>query len=126
MQEGVKTFFTSVFKATFLTVIVSLVGVLFFSLVVKFADISDTAIKVVNQFIKIVAVFLGCYFSFSGSKGLIKGVAAGLVSCALLYLIFSLLSGTELLNLKTLIDLLFVATVGGISGVIAVNMKGKE
>ena len=126
MQEGVKTFFTSVFKATFLTVIVSLVGVLFFSLVVKFADISDTVIKVVNQFIKIIAVFLGCYFSFSGSKGLIKGVAAGLVSCALLYLIFSLLSGTELLNLKTLIDLLFVATVGGISGVIAVNMKGKE
>lgn len=126
MQEGVKTFFTSVFKATFLTVIVSLVGVLLFSLVVKFADISDTAIKVVNQFIKIVAVFLGCYFSFSGSKGLIKGVAAGLVSCALLYLIFSLLSGTELLNLKTLIDLLFVSAVGGISGVIAVNLRGKE
>lgn len=126
MKEGFKPFFFSVVKAIFLTVIISLIGVLIFAFVVKFADVSDIAIKIVNQFIKVVAVFCGCYFSLSGNKGLIKGVVAGLISCALLYLIFSLLSGTELLNLKTLIDLLFVSAVGGISGVIAVNLRAKE
>ena len=126
MKEGVKPFFSSVIKATFLTVIVSLIGVLLFALLVKFADVPDIAIKIVNQFIKVVAVFCGCYFSLSGDKGLFKGITTGLISTLMLYLIFSRLSGAEVFGVKTLIDLIFVAVIGGISGIIAVNLRGKE
>lgn len=126
MKENSKKFFSSVLKAVFLTVIVSLIGVLIFALIVKFADISGTAIKVINQFIKVIAVFCGCYFSLAGDKGLFKGIATGLISTLLLYLIFSLLSGAEVFGIKMLTDLIFVAVIGGISGIIAVNLRGKE
>ena len=126
MREDFKTFFSSVIKATFLTVILSLVGVLVFALIVKFADISDTTIKIVNQFIKVIAVFFGCYFSLAGNKGLFKGIATGLISTVLIYLIFSLLSGAEMFGIKALADLIFVAVIGGISGIITVNVRKKE
>ena len=126
MKEDVKTFFSSVVRAAFLTVIASLIGVLIFALVVKFADISDIAIKIVNQFIKTVAVFIGCFFSFSGGRGLIKGVLTGLFSAILLYLIFALMSGAEVFGIKTLVDLAFMSVIGAISGIIAVNLRGKE
>ena len=126
MKEDVKTFFSSVVRAAFLTVIASLIGVLIFALVVKFADISDIAIKIVNQFIKTVAVFIGCFFSFSGGRGLIKGVLAGLFSAILLYLIFTLMSGAEVFGIKTLVDLAFMSVIGAISGIVAVNLRGKE
>ena len=126
MKENSKKFFSSVLKAICLTVIVSLVGILVFALIVKFADISDTAIKIVNQFIKVIAVFCGCYFSLAGDKGLFKGIAAGLISTVLLYLIFALMSGAEVFGIKMLTDLIFVGIIGGISGIITVNLRGKE
>ena len=126
MKEGIKTSFSSVIKATFLTVIASLIGILIFAGIVKFADISDIAIKVVNQFIKVVAVFTGCFFSLEKSKGLIKGAAAGIMATLILYLIFAFLSGGETFGVTMLVDMLFMAVVGAISGVIAVNLRGKE
>ncbi|MBO4251338.1 MAG: TIGR04086 family membrane protein [Clostridia bacterium] len=126
MKEDFKTSFASVVKATFLTVVISLIGVLIFAFVVKFADLSDAAVKIVNQCIKVIAVFTGCYISLGKSKGLIKGATAGLVATAILYLVFSLSSGAEAFGVKTLFDMLFVAVIGGISGVIAVNLKRKD
>ena len=119
-------FFSSVFKATALALICSLVGILIFALVIKFAALNQTTIKTVNQFIKVVAVFIGCFFSVKGNTGIVKGAVAGALCTFILYAVFALMSGSTLFGLEMLADVGFTAVVGGISGIIAVNLKGKE
>ena len=121
-----KTFLTSVIKAIALSLICSLVGILLFALVVKIVALSDGIIKTVNQFIKVMAVFIGCFFSVKGKLGLVKGGVSGALCTLLLYAVFALMSGSSVFSVQMLADMAFTAVVGGISGVIAVNMKGKE
>ena len=121
-----KDFFSNVIRAAALSLICSLVGVLIFAAVVKFAALSLTTVKTVNQFIKVAAVFIGCFLSVKGKAGILKGAVAGAVGTFLLYAVFALLSGSPLFDLSMLADLGFTAAVGAIAGVIAVNVKSKE
>lgn len=121
-----KTFVSSILKATMLALICSLIGILIFALVVKFVAPTQTVIKTVNQIIKVIAVFIGCFFSVKGKLGVVKGSIAGAVFTVLLYAIFAIMSGAGFFSIEMLIDILFTAVVGGISGIIAVNVKGKE
>ena len=121
-----KTFLTSVLKATALSLICSLSGILIFALIVKIATLSGGTIKTVNQFIKVMAVFIGCFFSVKGTLGIVKGAISGALCTLLLYAVFALMSGSSVFSVETLADLAFTAVVGGISGVIAVNVRGKE
>lgn len=125
MQKN-KDFIISVIKASCLTLICGLCLVLLFSVVVKFTALSDTAIKTVNQFIKVIAVFIGCFFSVKGKMGAIKGGIAGVLGVFLIYLIFSLMSGAKIFTVQTLADFGLSLVVGAISGIISVNTRGKE
>ena len=121
-----KDFFVSVLKAAALSLIFGLCGILIFALIVKFAAPKESVIKTVNQFIKVISVFLGCFFAVKGNLGIVKGGLAGAVFTLLLYAVFAIISGAGLFSLEMLVDIGLTAVVGGISGVIAVNMKGKE
>ena len=90
----------SILKGSFLTLITGLVSVLLFAILVKFTALSDTAIKTVDQFIKIMAIFIGCFFSITGKAGWIKGGIIGVLGLFLVYVVFSLLSGTALFTLS--------------------------
>ena len=119
-------FIISVIKGTGLAVVCSLLGVLAFAVVVKFAYLSGTAVKSVNQFIKIVSVFIGCFFFLKQNNGLIKGLLIGACSTVITYLIFAIFSGGAVFSLSFLLDILFCAAIGAVSGIIAVNTRGKE
>lgn len=121
-----KDFFVSVLKAAALALIFGLCGILIFALIVKFAAPKESAIKTVNQFIKVISVFLGCFFALKGKMGIVKGAIAGALFTLLLYAVFAIMSGTGLFSLEMLVDIGLTGLVGGISGVIAVNLKGKE
>ncbi len=121
-----KDFFVSVLKAAALSLIFGLCGILIFALIVKFAAPKESVIKTVNQFIKVISVFLGCFFALKGKAGIVKGGIAGALFTLILYAVFAIMSGLSLFSLEMLIDIGLTAIVGAISGVIAVNMKGKE
>nr|MBO4517369.1 TIGR04086 family membrane protein [Clostridia bacterium] len=121
-----KTFFASVIKATVLSLICSLVGILVFALVVKIMALTDGTVKTVNQFIKVMAVFIGCFFSVKGKLGIVKGAVSGALCTVLLYTVFALMSGSGIFTAQTFADILFTAVVGGIAGIVAVNLRGKE
>ena len=121
-----KTFFASVIKATALSLICSLVGILIFALVVKIMALTDGTVKTVNQFIKVMAVFIGCFFSVKGKLGIVKGAVSGALCTVLLYTVFALMSGSGIFTAQTFADILFTAVVGGIAGIVAVNLHGKE
>ncbi len=119
----VKSFFMQVLKAVIISLSILLVGILLFSIVVKFAILNDGVIKAVNQFVKILAIFLGAFFSIKEGKGLLKGVLIGFIFAVVSNLIFSIMAKAQFFSLSFLIDVAFGSVIGIISGIIAVNVK---
>ena len=104
-----------------LAIIVCLAAVLIFALVIQFTGLPESVIMPVNQFIKVLAIFIGCFFSLRGSKGWLKGGLVGLIAGGLTFLLFALLGGFPS-GLRILWDLLFCVGVGILSGIISVNL----
>lgn len=103
--------------------IFSLIAVLAFSFIVQLFSLGDNVIHVVDQFIKSLAVFIGCFFSLKGRGGWLKGLLTGLFVFVLTYLIFGLIAGAKVFTWNFLIDAAFGAVIGLISGIIAVNVR---
>ncbi len=116
-------FLSATLKSVVLAVLITLASVLVFSLVVKNASLGTNAIKSVNQFIKVVSVFVGCFFMINGRLGFVKGAVSGLVYSVVVYLVFALISGSSPFTTQLLIDCVFTCIVGSLSGVVAVNRR---
>lgn len=112
-------------KAVVLAVLFCLVAVLIFSLVLKFASLSDSVIRPVNQFIKVFAVLFGCFFALRGEKGWLKGIAVGLLTVMLTYLVFAMVGGDFSMSWLIVAELAFGAVAGFLSGVVAVNVRSE-
>ena len=110
-------------KAVVLAVLFCLVAVLIFSLVLKFASLSDSVIKPVNQFIKVFAILFGCFFALRGEKGWLKGIAVGLLTVMLTCLVFAMVGGDFSMSWLIVAELAFGAVAGLLSGIIAVNVR---
>ena len=122
MKLAERSLFSQIVRGVVSTVLITLIGVLLFSIVLNLADLSDGIIKPVNQIIKLVAVFLGCFLSVRGEKGFIKGGLIGLISTLLTAILFATLVGS--INfLSVVIDLVCAFIMGAISGAITVNLK---
>ena len=123
MEKNEGKFFANIIKGTILSVICALVGILIFAFIIKIANLNGIVIKAVNQFIKILAIFLGCFFMLKENKGIIKGVFLGVFFTIIIYLIFALVLGNKNFGTVFFIDLLFGAIIGAVSGIISVNLK---
>ena len=116
---------SSILKATGLSVIIALFLILIFGFIIKIATLSSTVITPVNQFIKIISVFLGCFFVLKNKAGFLKGLISGLLFSLILHLIFFCINGKIDLTYKVLVDIVFCSLIGMVSGILAVNIKGK-
>lgn len=119
-------FLGGVIKGTIIAVIVTLIGILIFAWIVKCAILGESVIKAVNQFIKIISIFLGCVFSISNKQGLLRGIAIGVSSTVITYLLFSLFVGEISFDYHFYLDLVFGLILGALSGIIAVNVKDRR
>ena len=116
----------SIFRGAFVSVSISLVLILLFALFIKFLNINESWILPINQIIKIVSIFFGVLFAFNSrnkNKGFLKGITVGIIYTILAYSVFSILAGEFSFSLTSLTDMLFGGLIGGISGIIVVNMK---
>lgn len=120
-----KAFWSQIIKGVLLATSVSLIGILIFALIIKFVGISSNLIMPINQVIKVISLFLGCFFALKtdSTKGLLKGLIIGFLYTIFAYLLFSLLSTKFAFNLTLLNDILFGTLIGGICGIIAVNLR---
>ena len=78
-------------KGVSTAIITSLLGIIIFGFIAKGAMLGSAVIGAVNQFIKIISVFLGCMFSAGEGKGLIKGLLIGGLYTVIIYLLFAML-----------------------------------
>ena len=115
-----------VMKGTIYSVCLSLVLILIFALFIRFVNISENMILPINQVIKIVSILTGCLICLKRTnKGFIKGFLIGIFYAILAYITFSFLSGTISFGLTSFTDILFCGIIGGLSGIIAVNISKK-
>lgn len=120
-----RTHIFQVAKAVLGAILISLAFVLVFTVIIQLFSVSTSAIKPVNQIFKIIAIIGGGLLFIRGDRGLFKGLIHGLLSVALTFLLFGLIAGTLSCDWKFALELLTGAVAGGITGVIAVNIKRK-
>ena len=114
---------SQILKGVCLGVIFNFIAVIVFSFIIEITGITDNVIKPVNQFIKIISVFISCYFTLEGNKGYLKGLTVGLFVFLITNVIFWLISGGVFFSLSFIIDVIFCSLIGLISGIISVNIK---
>lgn len=116
--------FFEIFKGVLFSVIISLIAVIIFAVIVKFANLSQKAVQIVNIFLKIVSIFFGTLLAIrSGRQGLFKGSVIGLFFILISYLIFSLINGSFAVNPLTAFDIIFCLVAGLLSGIFTVNVR---
>ncbi len=114
-----------ILKGTLIALCTSMVLVLVFAFLLKFTNISDSAINPVNQVIKGVSIFLGVFIGLKKCKelGLVSGLLIGFIYTIIAFLVFSILSGGFSFDVTLLTDCVFGAIIGAICGIISVNIK---
>ena len=120
-----KNFIVALLKGTFVSILISLIGILIFAIFLKFVDINDGWIMPINQIIKVVSIFFGVksMLKASSGKGLLKGLILGLTYTVFAFIIFSLLSSSFTFDVTLLFDVLFGSIIGAICGIICVSTK---
>ncbi|MCL2771678.1 MAG: TIGR04086 family membrane protein [Firmicutes bacterium] len=119
-----KNIFVEILKGAGFGVVFSIVAVLVFAALLKLFNFDDNVIMPVNQVIKVLSVFFGCFFVLRRQKkqGLVKGLLLGLVYVVLSFLVFSAMDGSFNLSITLVNDLFFMGIAGGVSGIILVNL----
>ena len=114
-----------VLKGTILSLCFSLIFILLFAFCLKFTGISESLITPINQVIKGVSIFLGVFIALKKHRhqGLVCGLLIGFFFTILAFLTFSTLSGSFVFTKTLVTDIIFGAIIGGICGIIAVNLK---
>ena len=120
----------AIFRGVLAAVAVTVLGVVVFALAIRWLGLSDTIISVMNQALKLFAIFIGAYACVGrgGTGGVTKGAIVGLLYMMLGIIGYAFLSGLQLAPAAYLADLGMGVAAGGLCGVIMANMqpKGKK
>lgn len=97
---------------------------LLFALIVKSFGLTSATIRPVNQVVKAVCILVATFIGVT-EKGFILGGVAGVIYSVILTVVFGLIADNLALNLSFLLEIIFGILVGGIGGVLSVNLKNK-
>ncbi len=116
---------SGIIRGLLVSISISLIAILVFAVFLRFVSLPDIVIKIINQVIKVLSILFGVKATLKKdkSKGLIKGIASGVLYTITSYLVFSVLIASFNFGLSFLYDIIFSALVGLICGVIFVNAK---
>lgn len=122
-----KYFLTDVLKSALISVLLGAILILVFATVLNFVPIGDKLVTVINQIIKVLAVFAGCFFGIKEKKnGILKGLLAGLLYSVGTILIFAIINKSFDFSWGVALDVGLGAAIGAICGIISVNLGKKS
>jgi|GEM_PF-324294 len=120
-----KSYSLEMLKAIIVALIISLVLILISAAIIAFTNIPTTAIPIINQVIRGVAILVTAILVFRLPKnGWIRGIIFGILYTIITFIVFSLMD-TEGFNisLSLLNDIAFGAVMGLICGILCVNLR---
>ncbi|NLD82863.1 MAG: TIGR04086 family membrane protein [Clostridiales bacterium] len=114
-------------KGVLVAVAVTLGAVAAFAVLIGLTEMQDGLIRVVNQLIKVGAIFAGVWYAVprGDSGGIRRGALIGLVYMGIGVLVYALLTQQKLTVMGYAIDLLMGVAAGGLSGMILGAMQEK-
>lgn len=114
-----------VLRGVLVAVGVTLAAVVVFAVVIGLTELSDAVIRILNQVIKVGAIFLGVRAGVpKGSENAIwKGALIGLLYMGVGVVVYALIAGQQLTLLSYLLDVLMGVAAGGLSGMLVGSMK---
>ena len=112
-----------IIKSVGLALGLSLLGAVVFACFLTATSLPNSVIYPINQTLKVLCVGVGALVFVREEKGLIKGIAVGLLYTALSYLTFSALGGDFSLSWLIFAELALAVVAGGVSGAFAVNFR---
>jgi len=117
----------SILKCVLIGVIATLIGIIIFSIVLKFANLSNLIISYVNDVIKVFSIFImiSCIKKCNPGRLLVKAILSGIMYAFVSLLIFSILNGSFVFNMSFVYDLLFAIIVSVIVSII-VNVLSRR
>lgn len=110
-------------KAVLIAIVCALVLTSIFALIMQIATLPNKVILPVNLTIKAVSVFTGCAVSLRGEKGWLRGMLVGFAFTCLSGLLFGLVGGDFSLTWLLIVEVLFGAVIGALSGMFSVNLR---
>lgn len=125
-SELLKKDAADILRASLIALILSLLLVLVFALIVRWASLDGTALTVGNYVIKAVSVLVGVTVGFrSKTGGAVKGAITGILYTLLCVFVFAAADGFRSANFN-FADFLTTVVTGIIAGIIAVNLPRRE
>lgn len=115
-MKSKSNFILSLIKSAVVGVIVSILLVLIFAFVLKFINLSNTTISIIDQVIKIISIFVAVINLVKASpyKILLKGGLVGALYSILTFIVFSAFQNS--FNFST--SLIFNILLGAVAGMI--------
>lgn len=120
-----QSIWTRILRGLLYSVGVTLVCILVFALLMQWLRPADTVIRVVNQLIKLLSIFVGTWMIVGKGEegGMLYGALLGLIYMAIGVGLYALLSGQQLPFTAYLSDIAMGVAGGGIAGAIVSGMK---
>ena len=114
----------SILSATLIAISITLVLILLFAVVIRFFNVSDSLIFPINQVIKIISLIFGAIILLKKhkNKGFLKGLLLGIVYFISSYIVFSVLQNSFSFDMSNFYDLILTTIMGGLIGIIVVNI----
>ena len=120
-----KNILFDVIKGALTAVSITLILILLFAVIVRFLNISDGWIFPINQVIKVISIIFGVLVMLKSNreKGFLKGMFLGATYFILSFFVFSILQGNFAFAMKNLYDFILTTLMGGLIGIILVNIR---
>ncbi|MEG0126458.1 MAG: TIGR04086 family membrane protein [Clostridia bacterium] len=118
---------TRLLRGLLCAVLVTLGCILIFALLMQWLRPADTVIRVVNQLVKLLSIFVGTWLMLkqSNERSLLLGALLGLIYMSVGVGLYALLSGQQLPLTAYLSDIAMGIAGGGISGAIIGGIQKK-
>lgn len=115
-------------KGLVVAVLITLLGMLLMAAAVIFTGMGDGAIRILNQLLKISAVFIGTFLAVGrgGERGLVTGAGLGAVYAAAGYVLCVCLGGYAFDIVALMGEMTVCTAAGAVTGVICANMKKRR
>ncbi|MEG2481054.1 MAG: TIGR04086 family membrane protein [Clostridia bacterium] len=118
---------TRLLRGLLCAVLVTLGCILIFALLMQWLRPADTVIRVINQLVKLLSIFVGTWLMLkqSNERSLLLGALLGLIYMSVGVGLYALLSGQQLPLTAYLSDIAMGIAGGGISGAIVGGIQKK-
>ena len=123
VENSQENLYVKILKGLFISFCITLIGILIFSIVLTYSNISETTVPIVIIAISFVSILIGSTILTRkiSKNGMVNGGIIGGIYIIMIYSISSIISGNFALNMYSIIMIILGILAGLIGGILGIN-----